>query len=304
MMTTVRPPARWVGLVSRLARSLIVALLMAPRLGAAQPYAAGEPVVIPGIELQGWGQVTEVEGHFGHPAANATKTAAILILHGSGGVDGRGAYYAKALQEAGFATLEVTMFAPGGRPRAGIKATMPFAAAALKWLGTRPDVDASKLGVMGFSWGGTMTVLMSSEMVQEFLGKDAPRPAAFAPLYPTCSNIVRIVQRRENAFYGAERRMSASPMLIQVGTQDDYEQDEHACDTLVASWPRAAREATTVHYFEGATHGFDIQGRPRQFNDEFAQGGRGGMVRMSASPQDASEARAAVVAFFVKRLNP
>lgn len=302
-MTAVHAPARWVGFASLLARSLVVAAVMAPGLATAQPYATGEAVTIPGAEIPGWGQATGVEGHFGRPA-NEAKTPAVLILHGSGGVDGRGAYYAKALQDAGIATLEITMFTPGGRPRAGTKASMPFAAAALKWLAARPDIDARRLGVLGFSWGGTMTVLMSSEFVQEWLGKDVPKPVAFAPLYPTCANIARILKNRANVYYEAEQRMSATPMLIQVGTKDDYEVDEHGCDALVASWPPAAREATTIRYYEGATHGFDIQGRSRQFNDEFAQGGRGGTVRMSPSPQDASEARAAVVAFFVKYLKP
>jgi hypothetical protein len=54
-----------------------------------------------------------------------TSKDTVLILHGSGGVDGRGAFYAKALQEAGIATLEITMFQPHGRPREGQKANMP-----------------------------------------------------------------------------------------------------------------------------------------------------------------------------------
>jgi dienelactone hydrolase len=170
---------------------------------------------------------------------------AVLILHGSGGIDGRGAYYAKALQDAGIATLEITMFAPGGRPRSGTKATMPFAAAALRWLAAQSEVDGTRLGVMGLSWGGVMTLLMSSELTQNALGKDVPKPIAFAPLYPTCSVIARVVKNRQSVFYGAETRMSSSPMLIQVGTKDDYEDDEHACDALVASWPAASRERTT-----------------------------------------------------------
>src|SRR5262249_51426130 len=149
---------------------------------------------------------------------------------GSGGIDGRGAYYAKALQEAGIATLEITMFAPGGRPRAGTKATMPFAVAALKWLAARDDVDRARVGVMGFSWGGVMTLLMSSELTEDAMGKDVPMPIAFAPLYPTCAVVAKTVKNRQSVFYGAEARMTDSPMLIQVGTQDDYEDGEHACD--------------------------------------------------------------------------
>lgn len=273
-------------------------------IAGAQTYATGEAVVLPGAEVADWGRVEKVDGHFGRPSGNSSKVPAVLILHGSGGIDGRGAYYAKALQDAGIATLEIAMFAPGGRPRAGTKATMPFAAAALKWLAAQSGVDASRLGVMGFSWGGVMTVLMSSGLTQDTLGKDVPTPVAFAALYPTCSVIARFVKNKQSAFYGAETRMSGSPMLIQVGTKDDYEDDERACDAFVASWPATARERTTVRYYEGATHGFDIQDRPRQFNDEFAHAGRGGVVRMWPSPNDAAAARVQLVTFFTEQLKP
>ncbi len=109
----------------------------------------------------------------------------------------------------------------------------------------------------------------------------------------------------EHAFYNAQTRMSATPMLIYVGTRDDYEVGERPCDALVAMWPAAAREHATVRYVEGATHSFDSQ-KPAayQFNDAKAHAGRGGMVNVIPSPKDAAEARQAVVSFFVKHLNP
>ena len=252
----------------------------------AQPIAApGELVTIPGAEISGWGQVGEVAARFGRPAGSTPKVPAVLILHGSGGVDGRGAFYAKALQEAGIATLEITMFPPGGRPRAGTKATMPHAAAALKWLAAQPTVDGQRLGVLGFSWGGFMSVLMSSELVQERLGKDVPKPAAFASFYPVCYNMLHFLANPQNPFHNAQTRMSAAPMLIHVGARDDYEEGERPCDAFVALWPAAAREHATVRYVEGATHGFDSQKPARQFYDELARGGRGAMVSAIPSPE-------------------
>jgi dienelactone hydrolase len=296
--------ARRHGVRWRLVLLVAAAALVVSSLGAAQTDAPGEPVTIPGAEISGWGQVDQVPARFGRPAGSTAKVPAVLILHGSGGVDGRGAFYAQALQDAGIATLEITMFRPGGRPRAGQKANMPHAAAALTWLAAQPTVDGQRLGVMGFSWGGVMSVYMASELVQERLGKEVPKPAAFAPFYPVCSNLVRNVVNPEHPFYNAHTRMSATPMLIHVGTRDDYEEGERPCDALVAMWPAAAREHTTVRYIEGATHGFDSQTPARQFNDEFAHAGRGGMVSMVPSPKDAAEARQAVVSFFVKHLNP
>lgn len=277
--------------------------LVVSSLGAAQTDAPGESVIIPGVEISGWGQVDKVPARFGRPAGSKPKVPAVLILHGSLGVDGRGAFYAKALQEAGIATLEITMFPPGDPPRAGIKATMPHAAAALKWLAAQPTVDGQRLGVMGFSWGGIMSLLMSSELVQERLGKDVPKPVAFAPFYPTCSILVRSLVNPHSAFYNAHTRMSGAPMLIHVGTRDDFEEGERPCDALVAMWPAAAREHTTVSNVEGATHEFDSQKPGGQVYHKFAHALRGGMVSVVPSPKDATEARQAIVSFFVKHLN-
>jgi uncharacterized protein len=269
-----------------------------------QKDAPGNPVIIPGMEISGWGNVNEVPARFSLPAGTASKVPAVLILHGSGGVDGRGAFYAKALLNAGIATLEITMFPPGARPRESVRANMPHAAAALKWLAAQHNVDRTRLGVIGFSWGGTMSVLMSSDLVQERLGKDVPAPAAFAPFYPSCSLIVRSAAYSQSAFYGTFPLMSATPMLIHVGTRDDYEVGERPCDALVALWPVSAREHTTVRYVEFATHDFDTQNQGDFFYDRFAHGGHGGWVRVVPSPKDAAEARQAVVSFFVKHLKP
>jgi len=278
-----------------------VAALGLSSLAAAQAEAPGEAVTIPGATFSSW-SVKDVRGRFGRPAGATAKVPAVLILHGSGGVDGRGAFHATALQEAGIATLEITMFQFRGRPRAGHGATMPHAVAALGWLAARPDINAERLGVMGFSWGGVMTVLLASEQVQEQLGKDVPRPVAFAPFYPVCTNMARFLRSAEHNFYNAHTRMSASPMLIHIGTHDHYEDGERPCDAFVAMWPAAARERTIVRNVEGATHGFDSQVGSRRFYDEFAFAGRGGTVHVIASPKDAAEARQAVVTFFVEQL--
>lgn len=277
------------------------ALVVAGSLGA-QPEAPGEPVTIPGTTVSKW-SVKDVRGRFGRPAGATGKLPVVLILHGSNGVDGRGAYYATALHEAGIATFEIAMFGSRGRPR-GHGSTMPHAAAALGWLATRPEVNAERIGVMGFSWGGVMTVLLSSEAVQEQLGADVPKPVAFAPFYPVCTNMARFITKPDYSFPNAHTRMSASPMLIHIGTQDHYEEGERPCDRFVAMWPAAARERATVRNLDGATHAFDTQSGSRRFYDEFAFAGRGGDVHVIASQKDAADARQALVAFFVKNLNP
>jgi dienelactone hydrolase len=265
--------------------------------------APGDSVIIPGTEIPGLGQVGEVPGRFGRPAGSLRKVPAVLILHSGGGVDGRGAFYATALQEAGIATLEITMFAPGDAPRGGPKANLPHAAAALKWLAAQPNINGQRLGVMGFSWGGILSLLMASELAQERMGNDVPKPVAFAPFYPCCSFTARMWMMPQNPMYNAHTRMSATPMLIHTGTRDDYEEGERACDAFIATWPAAARKHVTVDYVQGATHSFDSP-VARQYYDMTAHAGRGGMVNTIPNPEAAKDARQAVVNFFAEHLKP
>jgi hypothetical protein len=75
------------------ARSSLAGVVLAISVVAsAQSYAPGEAVVLPGAEIADWGRGEKVDGHFGRPLTNTTKVPAVLILHGSGGIDGRGAY--------------------------------------------------------------------------------------------------------------------------------------------------------------------------------------------------------------------
>ena len=285
-----------------IAAAIAVLALLAADAGGAETEAPGQPVVIPGVEIPGWGQVAQVPGRFGLPAIARDQVPAVLILHGSGGVDGRGAFYAGALQDAGIATLEITMFAHGERPSSGSHANMPHVAAALKWLAAQPVVDGARLGVMGFSWGGGLALLISSETVQERLGKNIPKPVALASFYPVCTNLARNLANPQRPLYNVQARMSATPMTIFVGTRDDYEEGARPCDALIATWPAAARDATAVHYLEGATHGFDSQTGPKRFYDPLVRAGQGGMVDVTPSAETAAEVRQAVVAFFAEHL--
>ena len=92
--------------------------------------APGAQVTIPSVET-GFGSSGEVAGTFGRPVKAKDSLPAVLILHGSAGIDGRGAFYAPALQDAGIATLEIFMFPRGGRPQ-GSWLSLPQAAAALR----------------------------------------------------------------------------------------------------------------------------------------------------------------------------
>src|SRR3954469_15727432 len=81
---------------------------------------------------------------------------AVVICHGSDGVDGRGEFHAAALNAAGISTLEIDMWAARGtargaaaRPRSPAD-TLPDAFAARAFLASQPEIDPGRIGIMGF----------------------------------------------------------------------------------------------------------------------------------------------------------
>ena len=153
-----------------------------------------------------------------------------------------------------------------------------------------------------------MSVLMSSELVREKVGKDVPWPIAFAPIYPACTLIIRATNApnaQQHPLFGYKDRMSPSPMLIHVGTRDDFEAGDRPCDPMVAEWPQQARDRTIIRYLDGVTHGFDEPPKPgRTFYHAQGQGGRGGNVRVHPDRDVAATVQRAVVDFFVEHLSP
>ena len=221
---------------------------------------------------------------------------AVVIVHGSGGIDSRGPSYAAELNKAGIATLEIDMWTPRGvvglanRPRT-VAETLPDAYGAFKYLASQPGIDAKRIGIMGFSWGGVVSMLTATRpYTEQYLGSGA-KFAAHAPNYPVCWVYNRVPGYEFNSFTGA-------PVFIQGGELDTYDLPD-TCPTLVQSVQVAAPGLVSVKMYAGATHAFDRVTEPdTTVTDPFSHLGRGGDVDFKANPAVAAQSRAATVAFF------
>jgi dienelactone hydrolase len=225
---------------------------------------------------------------------------AVLICHGSDGVDGRGDFHAAALLAAGIATLEIDMWGArgtgrGAQARPGSPAeTLADAFGALQFLAAQPEIDPGRIGIMGFSWGGVVTLLTATRRVAEALGGEGPAFAAHAAFYPVCWSYMPGAPMALSGLTGA-------PVLIQTGDADAYD-DPDAGEALMAAL--AADDARHVRLIThpGAGHGFDRDREAKVINDPFAHKGKGGEVLMQFHPEAAHAARAALVAFFIETL--
>lgn len=250
--------------------------------------------------------------HLGCTAANGRKLPAVVILHGSAGVDSRGDFYEAALNAAGIATLQIDMWEArgigGGADRPGAPIfTLQDAFSALAFLAAQPDIDAARIGVLGFSWGGVNS-LGTAELLYNQLFGGGRRFKAHVAHYPVCyaANAV-IPGLPPPAQLGTQfLNLTGAPVLVQLGSLDGYDNGAEHCDALAA----AVDPANTVEVVEypGAEHAFDRLMVPIVVNDPFGNEGSyfatGIVPQVTLSPDvgQAYAARARVVQFFLRNL--
>ena len=220
---------------------------------------------------------------------------AVVIVHGSSGVDSRGASYASELNRAGIATLEIDMWTARGitsaadRPKS-VALTLPDAYGAFKVLAANPEIDAARIGITGFSWGGVVSMQTATKPYSDrFLGKDA-RFAAHAPNYPVCWVYNHVPGYEFTDFTG-------SPVHIQAGELDTYDLPD-TCSKLVKSLGDPAGGFITLTTYAGAGHGWDRTEPAVTVEDPYSHLGKGGKVEIKGNPSVAAQSRAATVAFF------
>jgi len=236
------------------------------------------------------------------PLGATGKLPAVILLHGTSGLSYRGVYYAAALNRAGIATLEIDQWGgrglPGGassRPK-GLGDMLPDIAGAYRLLGERPEIVASRIGLMGSSMGGIETMLMMTHRNSDaLLGKDVHLKAAVA-FYPVCWLYTQVP--------GADfADLVDAPIRIFVGSEDDYDGGQVACEALLRDLAPRDAAHLSLRVFAGATHEFDVFDGPREFNDPGANRRKGGIIRVRPDPEARQQARDDLVNFFATALS-
>jgi dienelactone hydrolase len=226
------------------------------------------------------------------------RIPAVVVLHGSAGLDSRGSLYVEALNEAGIATLEIDMWAPrgltGGADRPAFPTVnSPDAFSALNYLAERPEIDPDRIGLIGFSWGGVVTMLAATNPYTDCYGKGRTF-AAYVAHYPVCWAYNIPLPFSPGLDF---EDLTGNPLLIQIGDRDDYDDGPGPCKALAAPFANVS-----VNVYKNSYHAWDRLQPAITVTDPFSHQGAGGEVEIVPSPGKAFQSRSNVVRFFKAEL--
>ncbi|MEO8279684.1 MAG: dienelactone hydrolase family protein [Ideonella sp.] len=223
-------------------------------------------VILTGAHAQESVQVTSLDQQTGTPtvlpgfwfSAGTEKPApAMLLLHGCGGVyNSKGKLalryrdLAARLNAMGVHVLVTDSLTPRGErelctQKNGHRAVTQRnrrrdALGALQWLAGRPDVDPARLGMLGWSNGGS-TVLAASNQSNREVQASPAKPSLSVAFYPGCAS------------EAARGYRAVAPLLVLIGDADDWTPAE-PCRQLAQ---QASGAAVQIETYPGAYHDFD-----------------------------------------------
>lgn len=178
------------------------------------------------------------------------KVPAMVVVHGSSGVLANEWEWAKRMNELGYASFVIDNFTGRGltetatdQSQLSTMADVAGALAALKLLATHPAIDVKRIGVIGFSRGGSVAIDFVFEPIRRAVIDNDLRFAVHIPVYVGCSI----------GYMSAH--LDGSPILMLLGGKDDYT-PATAC-VAYADVLRAKGASIKVVVYPNAYHGFD-----------------------------------------------
>jgi len=223
-----------------------------------------------------------------------TPCPAVVMIHGTMGIDMRGEFYREPLLSAGIAIFEVdfkTGVYRGPMDRPEPFRFLPMAFAALKELRRLPSIDPNRIGIMGFSLGGHIALRTALESNRKQWMGDEKGFIAFAAFYPACKSFVEALEQSDS-------KLTGGPIIVFYGTKDCYGDGKAVPELKRLLASKYNFQLITVKY-PGATHGFNLNAPPLHYFDPAAQGFGG---YMAWNPGAANDSVTKVVAFLRENL--
>jgi dipeptidyl aminopeptidase/acylaminoacyl peptidase len=187
----------------------------------------------------------------------AIRLPALIVLHGGGRLREFGYEalheFPELLAEQGYVVLAVSMRGWHGVGADDCGLSQPKdTARAVEWLGSQPGVDPSRVGLVGFSFGGQVALLTGSisSRVKAVVSYDGPTD--LTSVKPWSSVCFPDLKSRSPVTMADKIR---APVLLIEGDSDTTVRPEQAYEMEDALW-KSGRSAQ-LHLVSGAKHGFN-----------------------------------------------
>jgi len=240
---------------------LALLALLAPLVCASAWAQSAQSVQVPSLDAPR-GTALVLPGHWFVAAGPTLAPApALVLMHGCGGpFDGRGQVAARytelaaRLSAMGIHALVTDSFTPRGEKelctqRVGSRRVTQLqrrrdALGALKWLAAQPGVDPKRLGLLGWSNGGS-TVLSALNRRHPEVASAPVQPSLAVAFYPGCETEL------------ARGFEPTAPLLMLLAELDDWTPASPCKALSHAAQASPASAAVQWESYQGAYHGFD-----------------------------------------------
>jgi len=225
----------------------------------AQGFLRMEMIPIPSVTLKTEqiltgdlnGKPVTVAGQLRIPKAGTDKLAAIIMVHGSGGLSASAEAWAREFNSIGMAVLVLDSFAGRGivstvndQSQLDHLAMAVDAYRALGVLAAHPRVDPARIAIIGFSKGAVAAVYSANTRFRKLLGPSETEFAAHVGLYTPC-----------NTAFRDDDKVTGKPIRMHHGIPDDWVSIE-PCRAYAARLKQAGADVALAEY-EGAYHAYD-----------------------------------------------
>ncbi len=197
------------------------------------------------------GKPVTLAGELRLPRPGVDRLPAVILIHGSGGVNPSHERWAQELNGIGVATFILDTFSGRGivstvndQAQLNSLAMMADTYRALAALASHPRIDPNRIAVMGFSKGAVAAVYSSNQRFHKLYGPANIQFAAHIGMYTPC-----------NVRYREDDKTSGKPIRLFHGIADDWVSIE-PCRAYVARLKTAGADAMLTEYPD-AVHAYD-----------------------------------------------
>lgn len=218
--------------------------------GTALSFESVTPKRITDFVQRAANEKVSLAGRLTFPEAATSPVPAVVILHGSSGVNPGEKVWAQRLNAMGYASFVVDSFTGRGvanteadQTQLSMSAGIADAYFALRLLAADPRIDREKISVMGFSRGGIAALYSALDPFRRAVIDDDLHFAAHIAFYPGCG------------IHYTSTHLDGAPILMLLGGKDNYTPAAPCVEYADALRKQGAQ--VTLKVYPDAYHGFD-----------------------------------------------